>query len=68
MPDLLIREVTYQGEVTDLLLRGDDITPAPAACPAEVQVIAGHGLLAVPGLVDVHVHLRDPGLTEKENC
>ncbi len=67
MPGLLIREVSYQGETTDLLVCGNEITPAPAAWPAETQIIAGKGLLAVPGLVDVHVHLRDPGLTEKED-
>lgn len=67
MSDLLIRDVEYQGELTDLLVHGDEITPAPAAIPAETLVIAGKGLLAVPGLVDVHVHLRDPGRTEKED-
>lgn len=30
-------------------------------------VIDGTGLVAAPGLVDVHVHFRDPGLTYKED-
>ncbi len=30
-------------------------------------VINAEGLCAVPGLVDMHVHLRDPGQTEKED-
>ncbi len=30
-------------------------------------VIDGKGLVAAPGLVDVHVHFRDPGLTYKED-
>ena len=29
--------------------------------------IDGTGLCAVPGLVDLHVHLRDPGQTQKED-
>lgn len=31
------------------------------------QVIDAKGLVAAPGLVDVHVHFRDPGLTYKED-
>ena len=31
----------------------------------EVTIDAS-GLIAAPGLVDMHVHLRDPGQTEKE--
>lgn len=31
------------------------------------QVIDARGLVVAPGLVDVHVHFRDPGLTYKED-
>ena len=31
------------------------------------EVICAEGLIAAPGLVDMHVHLRDPGLTYKED-
>ena len=31
------------------------------------QIIDGTGLVTAPGLVDVHVHFRDPGLTYKED-
>lgn len=31
------------------------------------RVIAGEGLVLLPGLVDIHVHLRDPGQTHKED-
>lgn len=31
------------------------------------EVIDGTGLVAAPGLVDMHVHLRDPGQAEKED-
>ena len=33
----------------------------------EDTVIDGSGLIAGPGLVDVHVHFRDPGQTHKED-
>ena len=35
-------------------------------CEAD-QVIDASGLFVAPGLVDMHVHLRDPGLTYKED-
>lgn len=31
------------------------------------KVLDGEGLLVAPGLVDVHVHFRDPGFTRKED-
>lgn len=31
------------------------------------QVILGDDLIAAPGLIDVHVHFRDPGFTYKED-
>lgn len=30
-------------------------------------VLEADGLVLAPGLVDMHVHLRDPGLTYKED-
>ena len=35
--------------------------------PEDVQVIDAAGKLVFPGFVDMHVHLRDPGLTHKED-
>ena len=37
------------------------------ASDAQAEVIEAAGLTAVPGLVDLHVHLRDPGFTDKED-
>ena len=42
------------------------ILPAEAEAAAD-QVIDAKGLVVAPGLVDVHVHFRDPGLTYKED-
>jgi dihydroorotase len=41
----------------------------PTASPsgtAEAEVIAADGLLVLPGLIDLHVHLREPGEERKE--
>ncbi|MCG8689133.1 MAG: dihydroorotase, partial [Desulfobacterales bacterium] len=32
----------------------------------DTKIVDGNGLLAVPGLIDVHVHLREPGQEYKE--
>ena len=31
------------------------------------KIISADGLWVVPGLIDLHVHLRDPGFEKKEN-
>lgn len=35
--------------------------------PARCKVLNAEGLVVAPGLVDVHVHFRDPGFTYKED-
>lgn len=37
------------------------------AVPDDLQVIDANGCVVAPGLVDVHVHFRDPGFTHKED-
>lgn len=39
----------------------------PEGAEGKCRVIDAEGLLAAPGLVDVHVHFREPGFTEKED-
>ena len=52
----------------DLLLEDGRIAArGPAGTrPAEAHVIDARGLLVVPGFVDMHVHLREPGQEYKE--
>ncbi len=38
-----------------------------APSDAQIPVLDGGGLVCAPGLVDVHVHFREPGQEEKEN-
>lgn len=39
---------------------------ADADIPAKTQIIDAKGCYVCPGLIDLHVHLRDPGFTQKE--
>lgn len=51
----------------DVLVGGGRIEAVGAGVPAHgAQVVPCRGLVIVPGLVDVHVHLREPGFTTKE--
>ena len=55
-------------QIGDLLLREGKIAQVGQVEAADADlVIDGQGLVAAPGLVDMHVHLRDPGLTYKED-
>ncbi|MCR5441314.1 MAG: dihydroorotase [Lachnospiraceae bacterium] len=59
----------------DLILNDstvEKIIPLTDECVSEInenadEVIDAAGLIAAPGLVDVHVHFRDPGFTAKED-
>ena len=53
-------------KVGDLFIQ-DGRFAAPDSLPSDIQRIDGRGLTAVPGLIDLHVHLRDPGQTDKED-
>ena len=56
--------VVKDGKIEKIYSEG--ILPAEAEAAAD-QVIDAKGLVVAPGLVDVHVHFRDPGLTYKED-
>ena len=46
--------------------QGRIVAPLSAAARKRARRIDGRGLVACPGLVDVHVHFREPGQTHKE--
>jgi dihydroorotase len=55
------------GGPTDLLLRDGVIVDAgPGLSAAGVQVLDASDLVALPGLVDLHAHLREPGREDAE--
>ena len=54
--------------VGDIGIDGGKITAiGTVEAKAKDTVLDGKGLVAAPGLVDTHVHFRDPGLTYKED-
>jgi dihydroorotase len=56
-------------DIRDLLIDGDKIAALepPGTIPAEGRrLIEARGLVATPGLIDMHVHLREPGEEYKE--
>jgi len=54
--------------VADLTLRDGVIVSIGPANPQDgEQVLDAAGLVAAPGFIDAHVHLRDPGQTYKED-
>jgi len=66
---LLLRGVRCygDGEPADLLLRDGVIAElAPAVDGTGARVLDAGGLVALPGLVDLHAHLREPGGEEAE--
>ncbi len=52
--------------VRDLFIRDGLIADAPDAPPPGAVVIDGAGLVASPGFIDLHAHLREPGFEDKE--
>ncbi|MFY1693436.1 dihydroorotase [Plantactinospora sp. WMMB782] len=64
----LIRGVRVLGaEPTDLLLTGGVVAETGSGLAARgARVVDGDGLVALPGLVDLHTHLREPGREDAE--
>ena len=55
-------------EVCDVLIEGDKISQVGKGINAEgAEVRDMTGKVLVPGLVDIHVHLREPGYEQKED-
>ena len=58
--DQVMDLVTGNGKILEL---GNDLKEKYP----DARVIDATGLVVAPGLIDVHVHFRDPGLTYKED-
>lgn len=63
----LVRGVTLpDGTRTDLVIADGTVCPPDATSARQPTVIDADGLLALPGLVDLHTHLREPGFEQAE--
>ncbi len=69
---ILIKNATFspdsREERKDILIEGGKIMKIAPSIPSDggCEVIEASGLTVIPGLVDVHVHLREPGFSYKE--
>lgn len=55
-------------QVADVLVDGKKVVKIAEQIEAEgAEVIDASGLVVAPGLVDIHVHFREPGQTHKED-
>ena len=64
----VVHPVTNAVLLQDLLIEDGKISLLERKLPPEAdQIIDASGMVVCPGLVDMHVHLRDPGLTYKED-
>lgn len=64
----LLDPATDWDGICDLLMENDKIVKRGVDLPdAADQVIDATGCFVMPGLIDLHVHFRDPGLTYKED-
>jgi len=62
----LLDPVTGVDEKGDLWVEDGVIVPAQKEIPENSEVYDVHGQWIVPGLIDMHVHLREPGEEYKE--
>jgi dihydroorotase len=66
MTDLLIRGADLNGNGrSDLLIRNGSFVD-PSDTGGDVDRLDADGLIALPGLVDLHTHLREPGREDAE--
>jgi dihydroorotase len=63
----IIDPVNTRDEIADLLVIDGRIAAPDQPVPADVQGIDAAGCWVVPGLIDMHVHLREPGEEYKED-
>lgn len=56
-------------EITDLIIDGEHIARIGFFMPGPEyeKIIHAEGKIVAPGLIDVHVHFRDPGLSDLED-
>lgn len=64
----VVDPVTETDDILDILIDGNRIREVGKNIAADgVRLLDAAGLVVAPGLMDAHVHFRDPGFTEKED-
>lgn len=68
----IVDPVRQFDDIADILIEGKNIVKVGKDLEfdendSNLRVIDASGLVAAPGLVDAHVHFRDPGFTYKED-
>ena len=67
----VIDPANHLDTVADLLILNGKIAAvgkaAATQAPGEIERLDAKGKIVCPGLIDLHVHLREPGQTAKEN-
>ncbi|HWR43744.1 dihydroorotase [Sporomusa sp.] len=64
----IINPAEQMDAVGDILIEDGKIVALGQSCAAEgAEIIDAAGLVVAPGLIDMHVHLREPGLEAKED-
>jgi len=68
MTTILVKGATLaDGSGSDILVRDGRIAELGSGLSdAQAEIIQADGLLALPGLVDLHTHLREPGFEQSE--
>jgi len=62
----VIDPASGRDETADVWVVDGRFAEAPAEVPADVETIDAAGLVVAPGLIDMHVHFREPGQAHKE--
>ena len=66
MSELFLKNATMvDGSIVDIRIKGEKIVEIGSSLTASGEIIDCAGLRALPGFVDLHTHLREPG---KENA
>ena len=62
----VIDPANKRDEVADLVIVDGRIAQKPEVRDQKSEIIDASGLIVAPGLIDMHVHLREPGFSHKE--
>ncbi|SDL24364.1 dihydroorotase [Glycomyces sambucus] len=67
MTDLLIKSADIVGKGRqDVLVRDGRVVETGSVTAKDAEVVDADGLILLPGLVDLHTHLREPGREDAE--